>query len=115
MRATSALIGLVVLALLLSPLGLSLWLDSRWFGAQGLGAIFALRIQTQLALGLTAAAVAAAFLAANLAWAAWRLRLVASKEDRDSRGMTTLIAAVPVISILIGLGFGLAAFGQWQT
>src|SRR5437868_1317691 len=115
MRATTALFGLVVLALFLGPLGLSLWLDSRWFGAQALGAVFALRIQTQVVLGLTAAAIAGAFIAANLAWAAWRLRLIASKEDRDSRGMSTLVAAVPLISLVIGLGFGLAAFGQWQT
>ena len=47
MRATSAVFVLVVLALLLVPLGLSLWLDARWFGAQGLSAIFALRLQTQ--------------------------------------------------------------------
>ena len=44
MRATSVVFGLAVLALLLVPLGLSLWLDARWFGAQGLGAIFTLRL-----------------------------------------------------------------------
>jgi uncharacterized protein len=115
MRATSAIFGLAVLALLLVPLGLSLWLDARWFGAQGLGAIFALRLQTQLGLGVAAAAVGAAFTGINLAWAAWQLRRVASKEDRDSRGMATIIAAVPVAALLVGLGFGLAAFGQWQT
>src|SRR5438876_8059646 len=36
MRATSVIFGVLVLALLLVPLGLALWLDARWFGAQGL-------------------------------------------------------------------------------
>jgi uncharacterized protein len=115
MRATSAIFGLAILALLLVPLGLSLWLDARWFGAQGLGAIFALRLQTQLGLGIGAAAVASAFTGINLAWAAWRLRRVASKEDRDSRGMATIAAAVPIAALLVGIAFGLAAFGQWLT
>jgi uncharacterized membrane protein (UPF0182 family) len=115
MRATSAIFVLVILALLLVPLGLSLWLDARWFGAQGLQAIFGLRLQTEVVLGLAAAAVAGVFAGLNLAWAAWRLRRVASKEDRDSRGMATIVAAVPLVALLVGLGFGLAAFGQWQT
>ena len=115
MRAISVVFGLAVLALLLVPLGLSLWLDARWFGAQGLGAIFALRLQTQLGLGVAAAAVAGAFTGINLAWAAWRLRRVASKEDRESRGMATVVAGVPVAALLVGVAFGLAAFGQWQT
>src|SRR5438128_9366491 len=115
MRATSAIFVLVVLALLLVPLGLNLWLDARWFEAQGLSAIFTLRLQTEVGLGLAAAAVAGIFAGLNLAWAAWRLRRVASKEDRDSRGMATIVAAVPIVSLLVGLIFGLAAFGQWQT
>jgi uncharacterized protein len=115
MRATTALFGLVVLALLLGPLGLNLWLDARWFAAQDLGAIFALRLQTQVGLGLTAAIIATVVVALNLAVAAWLLRATASKEDKDSRGMATLVATVPVISLVIGIGFGLAAFGQWQT
>src|SRR5579859_5729811 len=115
MRATSAIFGVVVLALLLVPLGLSLWLDARWFGAQGLAAIFGLRLRTEIGLGVSAAAIATAFAGLNLAWAAWRLRRIASKEDRDSRGMSTVVAVVPVIALVIGLGFGLAAFGQWQT
>src|SRR5436190_6643523 len=115
MRATSAIFGVVVLALLLVPLGLALWLDARWFGAQGLEAIFGLRLRTQIGLGVVAAAIAGVFSGLNLAWAAWRLRRVASKEDRDSRGMATILAAVPVVALLVGLGFGLAAFGQWQT
>jgi uncharacterized membrane protein (UPF0182 family) len=115
MRATSAIFGVVVLALLVVPLSLSLWLDARWFGAQGLGAVFGLRLRTELGLGLAAAAIAGAFIALNLTWAALRLRRVASKEDRDSRGMSTILAAVPAVSVLVGVGFGLAAFGQWQT
>ena len=115
MRATSAIFGVVVLAVLLVPLGLSLWLDARWFGAQGLAAIFNLRLTTEITLGVVAAAIAGAFAGLNLAWAAWRLRHVASKEDRDSRGMSTIVAAVPVVALVVGLGFGLAAFGQWQT
>src|SRR5579859_4241407 len=115
MRATSAVFVLVVLALLLVPLGLSLWLDARWFGAQGLAAVFTLRLQTEVGLGLGAAVVAGVFAGLNLAWAAWRLRRVASKEDRDSRGMATILAAVPLVALVVGLGFGLAAFGQWQT
>src|ERR1700674_3005947 len=115
MRATSAVFVLVVLALLLVPLGLSLWLDARWFGAQGLAAIFALRLQTEVGLGLAAAVVAGIFAGLNLAWAAWRLRRIASKEDRDSRGMATIVAAVPLVALVVGLGFGVAAFGQWQT
>src|SRR5258708_1522538 len=115
MRATSAIFGAVVLALLLVPLGLQLWLDARWFGAQGLEAIFSLRLRTQIGLGVVAAVLAGVFAGLNLAWAAWRLRRVASKEDRDSRGMATILAAVPVVALVVGLGFGLAAFGQWQT
>src|SRR5437899_5494818 len=115
MRATSVIFGVLVLALLLVPLGLALWLDARWFGAQGLEAIFGLRLRTQIGLGVAAAAVASGFIGLNLAWAAWRLRRVASKEDRDSRGMATILAAVPVVALVVGLGFGLAAFGQWQT
>jgi uncharacterized membrane protein (UPF0182 family) len=115
MRATSVIVGLVVLALLLVPLGLGLWLDARWFAAQGLGAVFALRLQTQLGLGVAAAAVAGVFAGANLASAAWLLRRVASKEDRDSRGMATVLAGVPIAALLVGAVFGLAAFGQWQT
>jgi uncharacterized protein len=114
-RATSAIFGLVVLVLVLGPLGLSLWLDARWFGAQGLGAVFALRIETQLALGVIAGLIAGAFLSVNLLWAAWRFRRIASKEDRDSRGMATLFAAIPAAAIVLGVGFGLAAFGDWQT
>ena len=115
MRATSAIFGLVVLVLVLGPLGLNLWLDARWFGAQELGAVFALRLQTQLALGAVAAVAAGVFIAANALWAAYRLRRVASKEDRDSRGMATLFAAIPAAALIIGVGFGLAAFGDWQT
>src|SRR5712691_581114 len=99
MRATSAVSGMVVVALFLVPLGLSLWLDARWFGAQDLAAIFSLRLQTQVGLGLAAAAVAAGFTGLNLAWAAWRLRNIASKEDRDSRGMNTIAAAVPIVAL----------------
>jgi uncharacterized protein len=115
MRTTSALFGLVVLILVLGPLALNLWLDARWFGAQDLGAIFALRLQTELVLGAVATVVAAAWLSVNLLWAAYRLRHVASKEDRDSRGMSTLFAAIPLAAIVVGIGFGLAAFGDWQT
>jgi uncharacterized protein len=115
MRSTSLVFGLVVLALLLVPLGLSLWLDARWFAAQDLGAIFGLRLRTQLGLGLAAVVVAGMFTGLNLAWAAWRLRRVASKEDRDSRGMSTIVAAVPIVGLIVGAAFGLAAFGQWQT
>jgi uncharacterized membrane protein (UPF0182 family) len=99
MRTTSALFGLVVLLLVLGPLGLNLWLDARWFGAQDLGAVFALRLKTQLALGAIAAIAAAIAIAANALWAAWRLRRVASKEDRDSRGMSTLFAAIPAVDL----------------
>src|ERR1051325_9051870 len=112
MRTTSALFGLVVLVLVLAPLGLSLWLDARWFGAQNLGAVFALRIQTQLTLGAIAALLAALFVAGNATWAAVRLWHVASKEDRDSRGMATLFAAIPATAAVLGVGFGLAAFGD---
>jgi len=115
MRTTSAIFGLVVLLLVLGPLVLSLWLDARWFGAQGLGAVFALRLQTELLLGLTATLIAAAFIALNCVWAGLRLRRVASKEDRDSRGMATLFAAIPAAAVVFGVGFGLAAFGNWQT
>src|ERR1700694_5020004 len=97
MRATTAIFVLVVLALLLVPLGLSLWLDARWFGAQGLQAVFTLRLQTEVGLGVAAAAVAGVFAGLNLAWAAWRLRRVASKEDRDSRGLATSVASRPVV------------------
>src|SRR5438067_8302716 len=102
MRTTSALFGVVVLLLLLGPLALSLWLDARWFGAQGLGAVFALRLQTEIALGVTATAAAAGFMAVNFAWATLRLRSVASKEDRGSRGMATLFAAIPAIAFVVG-------------
>ena len=115
MRATTALFALVVLIILLAPLGLGLWLDARWFAAQDLGAVFALRIQTELVLGLVAAAIATALAGVNLATATWLIRATASKEDRSSRGMATLVAAVPAIALVIGAGFGLAAFGQWQT
>src|ERR1700716_3963981 len=115
MRATSAIFGAVVLALLLVPLGLSLWLDARWFGAQGLEAIFNLRLRTQIGLGVVAAVVAGVFAGLNLAWAAWRLRRVASKEDRDSRGMATILAAVPVVAVVVCVGFGFAAFRRWQS
>jgi uncharacterized membrane protein (UPF0182 family) len=115
MRTTLAVIGVVVLLLLFGPLALSLWLDARWFGAQGLGAIFALRLGTQVGLGVVAALIASVLVGLNLAWAAWRLRRVASKEDQHSRGMATLFAALPALSLFIGLGFGLAAFGDWQT
>src|SRR5207245_2593750 len=115
MRGTTAVLGALFLALLLVPPGLTRWLGARWFAAQDLWPIFALRLQTQLGLGLAAAATAVGFSAINLAWAAWRLRRVASKEDRDSRGMATVLAAVPIVSLLVGLIFGLAAFGQWQT
>ena len=74
MRGTTAVLGALFLALLLVPLGLTLWLDARWFAAQDLWPIFALRLQTQLGLGLAAAATAVGFSAINLAWAAWRLR-----------------------------------------
>ncbi len=115
MRATSALFGLVVLVLILGPLGLSLWLDARWFAAQGLGDVFALRLSTQVVLGITATVLAAVFIGINAAIAGWLLRQVASKEDRHSRGMSTLFAAIPAASIVVGVGFGLAAFGEWQT
>src|SRR6266576_1279820 len=100
MRSTSAVFGLVIVALLLVPLGLSLWLDARWFSAQDLGAIFALRLRTQVGLGVIAAAIAGAFTALNLAWAAYRLRHVASKEDRDSRGMASILVAVPAVALV---------------
>jgi len=77
MRGTTAVLGALFLALLLVPLGLTLWLDARWFAAQDLWPIFALRLQTQLGLGLAAAATAGGFSAINLAWAAWRLRRLA--------------------------------------
>src|ERR1700737_3140492 len=64
--------------------------------------------------GWLAAPPAGASAGLNLAWAAWRLRRVASKEDRDSGGMAPIVAAVPLVALIVGLGFGLAAFGQWQ-
>jgi hypothetical protein len=115
MRATLALFGLVVLVLVVGPLTLSVWLDARWFAAQGLFSVFSLRLGTQLALGLVATLLAAAFLALNMLYGAWRLRRVASKEDRDSRGMSTIFAGIPAAAILLGIGFGLAGFGDWQT
>jgi uncharacterized protein len=115
MRTTSALFGLVVLVLVLGPLTLSVWLDARWFAAQGLGAVFALRLGTQIVLGIVATLIAAIVMSANALWAAWRLRKTASKEDRDSRGMSTLFAAIPAVALVLGVGFGLAAFGDWQT
>src|SRR5262249_58347863 len=59
--------------------------------------------------------LAAVLIALNAGRAAARLRHVALKEDRDSRGMSTLLAAIPIVAIVIGVGFGLAAFGDWQT
>jgi uncharacterized membrane protein (UPF0182 family) len=115
MRTWFGLIGLAILALLLVPLGLDLWLDARWFAAQGLSEVFMLRFRTEVGLGIVAAIAAGVFAAANLSLAAWQLRRVASKEDRDSRGMSSVVAAVPLLSILAGLVFGLAALGQWQT
>jgi uncharacterized protein len=115
MRAISVFFVVLVLVLLLLPLGLGLWLDARWFGAQDLGAVFGLRLRTEVGLGLAAAVVAGIFTGLNLAWAAYRLRSTASKEDRDSRGMSTIVAAVPLVALFVGLAFGLAAFGQWQT
>ena len=115
MRSISVIFVVVVLALLLLPLGLGLWLDARWFGAQDLGAVFGLRLRTEVGLGLAAALIAGVFTGLNLAWAAFRLRRTASKEDRDSRGMSTIVAAVPLVALFVGLAFGLAAFGQWQT
>src|SRR5919198_6148177 len=103
MRALSVAFGLVVLGLLLVPLGLSLWLDARWFGAQGLGEVFALRLRTQLELGLVAAVVAGAYTFVSLGWATWRLRRAAAKEDRDSRGLATIVAAVPSVAGLLGV------------
>ncbi len=115
MRATLALFGLVVLVLVIGPLFLSVWLDARWFLAQGLWDVFALRLSTQLILALVSTAIAAAFLAANMLYAAWRLRRVASKEDRDSRGMATTVAVIPIVALIAGIGFGLAGFAEWQT
>src|SRR5919206_1507643 len=115
MRTLAAVFGLAVLGLLLVPLGLNLWLDARWFAAQGLGEVFALRLRTQLQLGLVAALVAGAYTFVSLGWASWRLRRAAAKEDRDSRGLATITAAVPALAGLLGVLFGLAAFGQWQT
>jgi uncharacterized membrane protein (UPF0182 family) len=115
MRTTLALFGLVVLVLVVGPIALGVWLDARWFAAQGLFDVFSLRLTTQLALGLIATLLAAAFIALNMLYAAWRLRHVASKEDRDSRGMSTLFAAIPAAAFLVGIAFGLAGFGDWQT
>ena len=115
MRLTTAVLVLVVVVFLGVPFGLSLWLDARWFNAQGLAQVFALEFQTQVGLGVVAALFAGLFSGLNLGWAAWRLRRVASKEDRDSRGMSTILTAVPVVALVVGLGFGLAAFGDWQT
>src|ERR1700737_3140491 len=56
MRTTSAVFVLVVVALLLVPLGLSLWLDARWFGAPGLPAIFPPRPATEGAPGVVGGA-----------------------------------------------------------
>src|SRR3954447_15151560 len=111
----SVVIGAVVLAVLFLPLALGLWVDSRWFAAQDLEQVFTLRLGTQLALGIAAAVAAGVFVAANLAWATFRLRGVASKEDRESRGMSTVAVAVPIASLAVGVIFGLTAFGQWQT
>jgi uncharacterized membrane protein (UPF0182 family) len=115
MRTTLALFGLVVLVLVLGPLLLSLWLDARWFVAQGVGDVFTLRLTTQLSLGLVTTLLAAAFISANMFLAALKLRTVASKEDRDSRGMATLFAAIPAAAILVAIGFGLAGLAAWQT
>ena len=115
MRTTLALFGLVVLVLVVGPLALSVWMDARWFAAQGLFDVFSLRLTTQVGLGLVATLLAAAFIAANMLYGAWRLRRVASKEDRDSRGMSTLFTAIPAAALVVGVGFGLAGFGNWQT
>ncbi|MBV9172570.1 MAG: UPF0182 family protein, partial [Chloroflexi bacterium] len=115
MRTLSLAIGLAVLALILVPLGLELWLDARWFTAQGLEAIFFLRLRTQLLLGLAAGVVTAAFIGLNIGWATWRLRRAAAKEDQDARALKAMTAAVPAVSAVLGMFFGLAAFGDWQT
>jgi uncharacterized membrane protein (UPF0182 family) len=111
----SVLVGVLVVALLLVPLALSLWLDARWFGAQGLGDVFALRVRTQLGLGIAAAVVAAVFSFLNLGWSVWRLRSVANEEDRVSRAMSLLATGAPLLACVVGVLFGLGAFGQWQT
>src|SRR5579884_1088155 len=115
MRTLSLAIGLAVLALILVPLGLELWLDARWFTAQGLDAVFFLRLRTQLELGVAAAIIAAAFMAVHIGWATWRLRRAAAKENQDARALKALTAAVPAVAAVLGLFFGLAAFGDWQT
>jgi uncharacterized membrane protein (UPF0182 family) len=115
MRATLALFGLVVLVLVGGPLALSVWLDARWFAAQGLWDVFALRLSTQVVLALLATALAAAFIAANLLYAAWRLRKTASKEDRDSRGMLAIVSFIPAAALIAGIPFGLVGFADWQT
>src|SRR5262245_36763149 len=95
----SIVFGVIVLAVLFLPVALGLWLDARWFGAQGLGQVFQLRLGTQISLGLVAASVAAVFTVANLTWAAHQLRRVASKEDRGSRGMGTISTAIPIVAL----------------
>ena len=114
-ESVTIVFGAIVLAVLFLPLGLGLWLDARWFDAQGLAQVFQLRLGTQITLGLVAAIAAAVFTMANLAWATHQLRRVASKEDRHSRGMGTITAAIPIVALLVGVIFGLSAFGQWQT
>src|SRR5579871_2319267 len=115
MRATLGLFGLVVLVLVVGPLALSVWLDARWFAAQGLFDVFTLRLSTQLVLALVATVLAAAFIGANLLYAASRLRRTASKEDRDSRGMLTILGLIPLAALLAGIPFGLVGFAEWQT
>src|SRR4051812_7162965 len=114
MRTTLALLGLVVLVLVFGPLALSVWLDGRWFAAQGFFDVFALRLSTQLVLALSATAIAAAFLGANLLYAARQLRQTASKEDRDSRGLATLTGLIPATALVVGIPFGVVGIAEWQ-
>ncbi len=84
MRALSVGLGVLAVSFLLIPLGLRLWLDARWFAAQDLEPIFALRLRTELALGLGAALGAVLVFGATvqpwyLLWAAIPLASAAAK------------------------------------
>ncbi|MBI4425230.1 MAG: UPF0182 family protein, partial [Elusimicrobia bacterium] len=102
--------------------GIALASDLLWFGELGLGSVFWTAFLSRWGLGFAGAALAGAFLVANL-WAAGlrsrRAVMILAEDERDElaslREARELLAPfLPVAALLAALFFGSWAGRQWE-
>jgi uncharacterized membrane protein (UPF0182 family) len=102
-----------ILLVLLIPAGLGLWLDHQFFVSQGFEQVFLLRLQTQLLLGTLGGVVAGLVTYANIRLATAQVARAVGKEPPPE--IRVVFRIVVPVSIVVGMVFGIAASGHWNS